>query len=217
MSVVVCSTCRTELAPAEAPTCQGCGQRPSTTIGDRAVAVLERADAPLLYWDIQRLMDRQHGWAPGAGSLLVYLSRDLRVCWAGKGMYGLYRHGLIPNVRGLGPTAEAHLLGAPSPLRPEELHFVLQHQGYRHQYASLTAALRRQLGHTEGMPPPQSDAELVRRKQRLAELLQISRRSPRFEPYAAALRDRVAEAVQERARRLVPSHDAQSDDPQSDS
>ncbi len=210
MSVVACTACLSELAPAEAPTCQGCGKRPSTTIGDRALVVLEQADGPLSYWDIQRLMDHRHGWAPAAGSLLVYLSRDLRICWAGRGMYGLYRHGLIPNVRGLGPTAEAHLLAAPGPLAPEELHFVLQHQGYRYQYASLTAALQRQLGHAGRMPPVQSDAELVRRKQRLAELLQISRRSRHFEPYAVALRGRVEAAMHERARRLMSTHRAGS-------
>lgn len=203
MSVVACTVCQAELAPAEASTCHGCSERRSTTIGDRALAVLEESDGPLSYWDIQRLIDRRHGWTPAAGSLLVYLSRDLRICWAGRGMYGLYRHGLIPNVRGLGPTAEAHLLAAPGPLAPEELHFVLQHQGYRYQYASLTAALNRQLGHAMGMPPVRSQAELVRRQQRLAELLQISRRSRHFAPYATALRGRVEAAVQERTRRLI--------------
>jgi hypothetical protein len=209
MSVVACTACGAELAPAEAPTCQGCSRRPSTTIGHRALAVLEQADGPLSYWDIQRLMHRRHGQAPAVGSLLVYLSRDLRICWAGKGMYGLYRHGLIPNVRGLGPAAEAHLLAAPGPLAPDELHFVMQHQRYRYQYASLTAALQRQLGHAQGMPAAQSAAELVRRKQRLAELLQISRRSRQFEHYATALGDRVAAAVQERVRRLTASLVAQ--------
>jgi len=204
MSVVECRTCGDELAPAEAPECLSCGSRLPTTIGHRALAALEQAEGPLSYWDIQRLIERRDGSAPPAGSLLVYLSRDLRICWAGRGMYGLYRHGLIPNVRGLGPAAEAHLLAAPAALTAEELHFVLQHQGYRYQYASLVNALQRQLGQA-GLPrAPARDAERVRREQRLAGLLQISRRSGHFGPYVEALTSRVEQALQERTRRLSP-------------
>lgn len=202
MSVFECVTCGDELAPAEAPECLGCGFRLRTTIGHRALAVLEQADGPLSYWDIQRIMERREGFASAAGSLLVYLSRDLRVCWAGRGMYGLYRHGLVPNVRGLGQAAEAHLLAAPDALTTEQLHFVMQHQGYRYQYASLANALQRQLGWA-GLPQVvTSEAERVRRKQRLAALLQISRRSRHFELYANALTTRVAQALKERAHRL---------------
>lgn len=202
MTVYECRTCGDELGPAESPECMGCGTQMPTTIGHRALVVLEQADGPLSYWDIQRLIERRDGAAPAAGSLLVYLSRDLRVCWAGRGMYGLYRHGLVPNVRGLGPAAEAHLLAAPTPIDAEQLHFVLQHQGYRYQYASLINALQRQLGPGGQLAAASSDAERTRREQRLAALLQISRRARHFQPYAEALTARVEHALGERARRL---------------
>jgi hypothetical protein len=203
VSVPKCTRCRARLAPAEGARCLGCGTSAAATAADRAVAALESAAAPLPHWDLKRLLDRDGGPDMPTGTLLVALSRDLRICWAGRGTYGLYRHGLLPNVRGLGPAGEAHLLAAPRPLSLDQLHFVLQHQGYRYQLASLSNALHRQTGRREGPPPALSEAERVRREQRFAGLLQISRRSPLFEEYLVDTRRRVRAALRERARRLA--------------
>lgn len=213
MNHPICSACGAELVPAELPTCLTCSGRRPTTIGERAVMILEQASAPLPYWDIQRLMDRQSDRLTHANSLLVYLSRDLRICWAGKGTYGLYRHGLVPNVRGLGPTAEVHLRGAPNRLDLDQLHFVLQHQGYRYQFASLAPALERHLGcgWRNAITFPDTEAGRVRHEQRLAQLLKISRHSSRFQYYRAAINVRVERAVAERARRLGRCADAPGD------
>lgn len=196
MNVPTCSACGTDLAPAELPTCFTCRHRRPKTIGERALIILEQAPTPLSYWDIQRLIDREATGSTRANSLLVYLSRDLRICWAGKGMYGLYRHGLVPNIRGLGPAAEVHLLTAPKRLKLNELHFVLQYQSYRYQLASLSAALERHLGPgwEQPAPLPDSQASLVRQEQQLAQLLQISRRSTRFQQYRIAIQDRIEKA-----------------------
>lgn len=204
MTVPICSTCGAELAPSELPACFTCRASRPTTIGQRALMILEQATSPLSYWDIQRLMGRASSQVPLAGSLLVYLSRDLRICWAGKGKYGLYRHGLVPNVRGLGPAAEVHLLTAPAPVDLDELHFVLQHQGYRYQLASLRSALERHMGASWRWTAGLSDSEAarVRQERRLGQLLQISRRSPHFQDYQQELRNRVANALTERTRRL---------------
>lgn len=202
MSVPACPRCRARLAPAEGARCLGCGPAAPATAADRAVAALEPAAGPLPHWDLKRLLDRDGGPAVPTGTLLVALSRDLRICWAGRGTHGLYRHGLLPNIRGLGPAGEAHLLAAPRPLSLDELHFVLQHQGYRYQLASLSNALQRQTGSREGPSAARSEAERVRREQRLAGLLQISRRSPLLPDYLAAARRRVRAALRERARRL---------------
>jgi hypothetical protein len=150
-------------------------------------------------------MDSQAHQPTHSGSLLVYLSSDLRICWAGRGIYGLYRQGLVPNVRGIGPVAEVHLLAASSPMSQEQLHFVLQYQGYRYQYASLGPALERQLGYFwQGtFAAGESEAARVRHEQRLAQLLQISRRSPHFQPYNLAIKARVQQALTERTRRLA--------------
>ena len=148
-----------------------------------------------------RLLDRRPKSVPtNPRSLLAYLSRDLRVCWAGKGMYGLYRHGLVPNVRGLGPAAEVHLLAAPRNLTQDELHFVLQRQGYRYQLPSLLPAVLRQVGYgwRWRAPAVRADAEV----QRLGQLLQISK-SPLIEDYLGAITDRVTSAIGERSRRLA--------------
>lgn len=206
MSVPTCRACAADLAPDEVPTCLTCGPWQPTTIGDRALMILEQADTPLSYWDIQRLMDRETTRGTRSNSLLVCLSRDLRICWAGKGMYGLYRHGLVPNVRGLGPAAEVHLLAAPATIDLDQLHFVLQHQGYRYQFASLAPALERHLGYGwhRAVAPPDSEAGRVRHEQRLSRLLQISRRSPRFQHYRDSIRLRVQRGLTERDRRLGP-------------
>ena len=63
---------------------------------DAAVYVLERAERPLSIYDIQRGIRRELGWEPHRPSLAVSVANDLRCCWAGKGLYALYRHGLIP-------------------------------------------------------------------------------------------------------------------------
>lgn len=205
MTALKCAVCGVNLAPAELPHCFQCGRHRPTTIGDRALIVLEQATSPLSYWDIQRLLDRQlKSRSTNFRSLLGYLSRDLRICWAGKGMYGLYRHGLVPNVRGLGPAAEVHLLAAPKNLTQEELHFVLQRQGYRYQLPSLLPAVLRQVGYGWRCRAPavRSDAAVSR----LSQLLQISSESPLIEDYVGAIADRVTSAIGERSRRLADDH-----------
>jgi hypothetical protein len=203
MNTPTCKKCGAELAPAEIPACFTCIGRWATTIGERALQILEQADRPLPYWDIQRLMDRHTDRVTHPGSVLVYLSRDLRVCWAGKGTYGLYRHGLLPNVRSLGPAAETFLLAAPRPINLDELHFVLQHQGYRYQYASLTNALRRHfngdawrlIGHPGWWDDPSERAAAV------AELVQAHLDHTTPHDYPRAITRRVKLALDELARR----------------
>jgi hypothetical protein len=201
MSIPTCAVCGVSLAPAEFPNCFRCSQRRPTTIGERALIVLEEAAVPLSYWDIKRLLDRRAHYPTNSNSLLVYLSRDLRICWAGKGMYGLFRHGLVPNVRGLGPAAEVHLLAAPNQLTHDELHFVLQHQGYRYQLPSLIPALQRQIGYSWRYRSAATSSPST--EQRLGLLLQISSESPLIEPYSREISDRVSQALAERARRLM--------------
>ena len=175
------------------------------TIGERALMVLEQVSTPLSYWDIRRLMDRQAEQPTSFNSLLVFFPATYGFAGPARECTGLYRHGLIPNVRGLGPAAEVHLLAAPTPLCQDQLHFVLQHQGYRYQAASLAAALTRHLGYSwrSAITTAESEAGRVRREQRLAELLQMSRRSPHFQQYHQGITDRVQQALTERARRLT--------------
>lgn len=204
MSVPTCTACGAQLAPEEFPACFTCSQWQPTTIGDRALQILEQASTALSYWDIQRLMDRQAPLPTRSNSLLVYLSRDPRICWAGKGIYGLFRHGLVPRVRGIGPVAEVHLLAASQCLDLDQLHFVLRHQGYRYQPASLAPALERHIGYGWALhvAPQNFEANRVRREQHLAQLIGFRRRTPTFQIYHQAITARVERALSERSRRL---------------
>jgi len=58
--------------------------------------VLEESDTALTVYDIKRSIRRDLGIDVSQETLQVSISGDRRFCWAGKGLYGLYRHGLIP-------------------------------------------------------------------------------------------------------------------------
>jgi len=109
---------------------------------DRVVAVLENADVPLAHWDVRRLLESNLRRPVHPGSVQVWLNTDPRTCWGGPGIYGLYRHGLLPGIRDLG-TAAATYIHASEAMSQDEARFVLQHVGYRFQSSSIYLALRR--------------------------------------------------------------------------
>lgn len=76
-------------------------------------------------------------------SILVWLSQDTRTCWAGRGIYGLYRHGLLPGARDLGSIAAVFAAAINRPMLDRELAFVLRWVGYRFQPDSMYLALLR--------------------------------------------------------------------------
>src|SRR5207244_4068903 len=86
---------------------------------------------------------RDRGYDVHNGSLLVWLGQDSRTCWGGKGIYGLYRHGLLPGVRDLGSAAAVFLYVTGLALDYREVWFVLRHAGYRSEEVSIYYALRR--------------------------------------------------------------------------
>lgn len=100
-----CKVCEAELGPWEALSCLSCDSntRPiwSVTNSDAGVQILERGDGPLSVYDIQRGIHREFGKEVLRGSLAASISVDPRFCWAGKGLYGLYRHKLVPGPRNL--------------------------------------------------------------------------------------------------------------------
>lgn len=78
----------------------------STVVAQRhqfeAVMAGELRDVDLRLGMLQFLITYNHTYrANRSNSRLVYLPRDPRTCWAGKGMSGLHRHGLVPTIRGL--------------------------------------------------------------------------------------------------------------------
>lgn len=141
-----CPHCGATLGPAESPhgclLCQGAALQ---TNPDRVIGVLEEAGSPIAHWDVRRLLERDAG-CTHPGSVQVWLSADPRACWGGPGVYGLYRHGLLPGPRDLGITAAVFLSATEYALSQDELYFALQHAGYRFQITSLYAALSRAEG-----------------------------------------------------------------------
>jgi len=111
------------------------------TNSDAGVMILEREDTPVTVYDIQRGIHREFGRIVHRESLTTSLSGDLRLCWAGRGLYGLYRHKLIPGPRNLAGIAAFFLYSHGSPLTIQQLSFVMKHVGYRYQDQSLRNAL----------------------------------------------------------------------------
>lgn len=110
---------------------------------DDIIAILERSEMPLPHWDIKRLLDQERRYPIHGGSLLVWVSQDPRACWAGRGIWGLYRHGVLPGVHDLGAAASVFLYTTDLALDYRQVWFVLKHAGYRSEEASIYYALRR--------------------------------------------------------------------------
>jgi hypothetical protein len=164
---------------------------------DRVVAVLEETGMPLAHWDVLRLLKR-NGRPVHKGSLLVWLASDARTCWGGPGIYGLYRHGLLPGVRDLGSASAVFLHAAAADLSGEEISFVLQHVGYRFQSTSMYLALRRMEAaglikwrYGRWLPSPRSVRPILRLRRR-GEVDMVLQRAA----------DQTAAALAERERRL---------------
>jgi hypothetical protein len=136
-----CPWCGLELGPWEDLACLSCAQPNQANIADLSVYVLERERKPLTAYDIARMILRDFGRDVNQRSVSVSLSADRRFCWGGKGIYGLFRHGLLPGPRNLAELSELVLYAYRQPLRVEVLAFALKDIGYRYQTQSLRNAI----------------------------------------------------------------------------
>ena len=109
---------------------------------DSTVYVLEKEQHPVTIYDVSRGIQREFGRKIPKVSLAVALSTDRRCCWAGRSMYGVYRHGLYPGPRTLSGVARLFLYSHAEPMRTELVGFAMKYAGYRFQQASLNKALR---------------------------------------------------------------------------
>ena len=141
----VCIACGADLGPWEAPSCLSCQFNALLSWpianSDAGVRILEREGGPLSIYDIQRGIRREFGKEVLRGSLTVSLSLDPRFCWAGKGLYGLYRHRLVPGPRNLAGVAKFFLYSFSDVLPLKHLSFLMKYVGYRFQDQSLVNAL----------------------------------------------------------------------------
>jgi len=93
--------------------------------------------------DYVRLVDRDYGRVLSEPTANATLAPDPRFCWAGKGLYCLYRHGPLPGPRNLEAAARLALFAAGQPLTIDALDFTLKRLGYRYNAASLGNAINR--------------------------------------------------------------------------
>jgi hypothetical protein len=180
------------------------GARPYN-IADRAVRVLETSDRPLPWWDVKRVLDRDHSTDHKKATVTAVLASDLRTCWAGKGVYGLYRHGQLPGVRTLPDVAEIYIHAYQATLGLEELAFILRRGvGYTFFDTSLKAALDRRPNDdlvtgryrwSSGQATPQT-LKIV------AEMLRLDARPAIADEIVARAAHQVESSLAERSRRV---------------
>lgn len=224
MSLPVCPACGRELGPWEASTClthlpslrEGSGFRrppPHWSIADLAVAALEGESGPVAIHDVQRVVARDLGRLVHAPTMNALVGTDRRFCWAGKGVYGLFRHDLLPSVRTLSGLARFVLASYGGPITLSDLSFVLKWSGYRFQDVSLQGALLRDAANVgiRFSYSPSSFERTVRilaaRDERRAIIRELAIPDPANGTWPATLlterwRERVASGLEERQRRL---------------
>lgn len=137
-----CSSCRAVLSAWEYPGCSCRGPRCRTN-QEVLYAIACEADAPLRTADFVRIAARDHGVHMGTGTATAVLAPDPRFCWAGRGLYGLYRHGPLPGPRNLEHAARVVLVAAGRPLDAEVVDYCLKQLGYRFSSGSLRNAVGR--------------------------------------------------------------------------
>lgn len=144
MKMHQCDACGASMSAWEGKRCLTCKLDNPRWLSnaDAAVFLLEREQHAVTTYDLIRGMHREFGWRIPKASLAVALSSNRRCCWAGRSMYGLYRHGLFPGPRNLAGIAKIFLYSHREPMRTEVLAFAMQYAGYRFQQSSLRSALR---------------------------------------------------------------------------
>ena len=140
-----CTECAVDLSPWEGKSCISCGLgrrlMRSLSNRERALYILEAEDGPLSIYDVCRGVRREFEDEPSENSMSVCLTSDPRFCWAGKGIYGLYRHRLVPGPRSLAGVAKFLLYSAGVPINNHFLAFLMKFLGYRFNEQSLRSAL----------------------------------------------------------------------------
>lgn len=159
-----------------------------------AVLALEGAPGPISIYDIERFLVAEFGWAPARASLNATVAQDRRCCWAGRGIYGLWRHGVCPGPRRLLDVVSVVLDARPS-TSMLELPFVLRHIGYRFQPATLDNVIRQWTSDTQWPSGANGDPS-----QRLADRLKLP--PDAVEVITRRIRRQTRDAVRERRRRL---------------
>lgn len=137
-----CGTCGAPLAAWEAEKC-GCSGPVGMSNAGILYAIACSVTGSLHVRDFVRLADRDFDRRLDIPTANATLAPNRRFCWAGKGLYALYRHGPLPGPRSLEEAARLVLVAAGRPLTTAALDFCLKRLGYRYNVASLGNAIRR--------------------------------------------------------------------------
>src|SRR5262245_59007788 len=110
-----CGRCGARFAPWEKWRCS-CDGPMRTSAAELLYATACVATAPMHVRDFVRIVERDYGCVLRESVANAILAPDLRFCWAGKGLYCLYRHGPLPGPRTLEAAARLVLYAAREPL-----------------------------------------------------------------------------------------------------
>lgn len=136
-----CVRCKALLSPWEQRDTCACAGPLRRSNPEILYAVASSVDNPLRVSDYVRLADSQFGYDIGSGSANTTLAADRRFCWAGQGIYGLFRHGPLPGPRSLEDAARL-LLTVNGAMTISAVDYCLKAIGYRYNSASLRNAIR---------------------------------------------------------------------------
>ena len=198
-----CVRCNALLSPWEQRDTCACAGPLRRSNPEILYAVASSVNDPLRVSDYVRLADSQFGYKIGIGSANTTLASDRRFCWAGQGIYGLYRHGPLPGPRSLEAAARL-LLTVNGAMTVSAIDYCLKATGYRYNPASLRNSIRTSAAITvrrDGLcHHPQGEAAELHLRNELA--IVPPRHRTAWNSMRDYSKDRVDEFLEERAARL---------------
>lgn len=200
---VRCKRCKALLSPWEQPERCACSGPLRRSHPEVLYAVASGIQGPLRVSDYVRLADSQFGYEIGRGSANATLSADRRFCWAGQGIYGLYRHGPLPGPRSL-EHATRIIVAVNGAMTIDAINYCLKGIGYRYNPASLRNAINRSTAITirnDGLcHHPRGEAAELQLRTDL--VIVPPRRRTEWNTIRDHLKDRITSLMTERTDRL---------------
>ena len=140
--MLTCAACEAPLSEWEPNPCACLCLTPKNN-ADVMYAVACSVGAPVHVRDYVRLAYVDFTRRIDKATANAVIAPDPRFCWAGKGLYGLFRHGPLPGPRNLEEAARLLLCASDRPLTMGAIEYTLKSIGYRFTSASLSNAVNR--------------------------------------------------------------------------
>lgn len=137
-----CKACDAPLSAWEPSPC-GCSTHTPGTLADTMYAIACCIENPMHVRDFTRFAERDYGLQVNQATVNATLAPDPRFCWAGRGLYGVFRHGPLPGPRNLEEATRVVLCATGEPMSHAAVEYALKRAfGYRFTSASLNNAVR---------------------------------------------------------------------------